>query len=1005
MTVFSQIFSEGEVQRNQGISAAIDGVSVAAQIDVKTTYADGSARMAILTVVRPELAVGVSVEAIIHGADAPPLRALDLGAVLAGHDFALALTGTDGCTVQVDVLAALADALAHGTASFWQQGPLATQARVEVPLAGPQRLVFDVTAFADGGFAVEAQIKNDGAMEASGGHVAYAVAVTMDGRLAEQVNLDLTQYQGWHKSYSSDGRNGGQGIGGPDEGWLNIRQDIAHLEATGAVAGYDLMLGLDERLLDRWAQAAAAPGWDDPSAARGVTQFMPGTGARPDIGFTTEANTGWLMTQDIRAAAYAMGQAETASVVPWHFWDAQHRTWLGTEAYPVLWTDPRGGTGTPGDAGSRGLTQQPDASSGWTLDAAHQPDLSFVPYLMTGARWMLDNLQAQASWNVMSQWPAVREDGEGLVVQGGQVRGAAWSLRQIDEAAWASPDGSAEKAAFTAASAANWSWLVEQIPVWTQQQGEAHGWLPGDYGTSGALPPWQQDYFASTAIAAANRGNADALTYLEWASNFLVGRFTHAADGFAAHDGAAYLLAISDAGTGTPYQSWSAIGAATADRGWSNGDGWAQSQGDYAQLALATLAGIARLTGSVAAADAYHALLSDAAPFTTAADFMRDPTFALAAPGADPVTPQSPPDAPDMIALSIRLGADAWQGDPLAVVFVDGIEAFRGVVPASHAHGGATLALGAFAAESAHVVTVQFLNDAWGGSAGLDRNLYVEGISIDGVDQDRHAALLWNSDVRFEFEAPYMAIPAPSGPAPLPPAVATPAIGSIGTGPDTLRLGLSGNAFGGDPHFLVLLDGQQVGDVQTAKATHGTGATGYLDVHAELSLGEHTLAVRFLDDAWGGSAAQDRNLYVDSLSVNGVDQNQQASLLWKSDATFRFVEPPRPATGAGGDHLRITVSGDAWEGAPHFLIIVDGKTIDGARSTSANHAQGHAETIDIKGDFGPGAHALAVRFLDDAWGGAADRDRNLYVESVTANGVDLHHHAALFNAGDAIFRF
>ena len=163
--------------------------------------------------------------------------------------------------------------------------------------------------------------------------------------------------------------------------------------------------------------------------------------------------------------------------------------------------------------------------------------------------------------------------------------------------------------------------------------------VAGVYGATGALPPWQQDYFASTAIAAASRGNADARTFLEWESNFLVGRFTHDKQGFAEHDGAAYLIAIGDPNTGTPYTTWAQIGAETVARNWSSGTGWSQSQGDYPQLALATLAGIAAVTGSKDAEKAYRDLMKDNPPFTTADAFTRDPTFSLEAPGQQTVAP------------------------------------------------------------------------------------------------------------------------------------------------------------------------------------------------------------------------------------------------------------------------------------------------------------------------------------------------------------------------------
>ena len=114
----------------------------------------------------------------------------------------------------------------------------------------------------------------------------------------------------------------------------------------------------------------------------------------------------------------------------------------------------------------------------------------------------------------------------------------------IDEAAWANPTGSVEQHAFAQLADNNWSWLVSQIPAWTQRQGEAYGYVPGTYGdgSGSTMAPWQQDYFASTAIQAAQMGNADALTFLNWQANFLVGRFLNGANGFNPHDGATITL-------------------------------------------------------------------------------------------------------------------------------------------------------------------------------------------------------------------------------------------------------------------------------------------------------------------------------------------------------------------------------------------------------------------------------------------------------------------------------
>lgn len=633
VTTFGQVFEEGALKAGGALVAQIGGRTVPVQVDVKTTWPDGSAKMAVLSLERPTLGAGEakSVVLVAETASAPAAAPLDMASALAGHSFTVALTPTGGAAIQIDVLQALQDALANGTASFWQSGPLATQARVEIMIpGGSQRLLFDVTAYQGGGFEVDAMFNNDRAMEAAGGRVAYGVVVTMNGRQVASETVDQGQYQNWHREFASNATDGGQGLGSPDRGWLNIRHDIETLKELGVVPQYDTTLTIPETMLQSWQAATQSASWDDPLSARGLTQYMPTTGGRGDIGFTTQANAAWLISGDPRAAAFALGQAEAAGAVPWNFYDAANRTWLNTDDYPNLWSDPRGGTGRPGDPTSGGLTQQVDGLTGWGPDTAHQPNLSFVPYVLTGERWMLDNQLAQASFNVMSIWPQPRQGADDIVVQDVQLRAAAWSLREIEDAAWAAPDGSAERAYFRSVADANWRWLVSKIPEWTAIQGEAHGWVPGVYG-GGGLPPWQQDFFASTTIAAASRGSADAMTFLNWQKNFLIGRFLHDEDGFRTNDGAAYVILIKDPATGRVFDTWSEIGARTIALGISNGTGW--ENGYYGQLALATLAGIYYATGDAQALDTYEMLVALNPYVTGAGDFASFASYAVTIPG------------------------------------------------------------------------------------------------------------------------------------------------------------------------------------------------------------------------------------------------------------------------------------------------------------------------------------------------------------------------------------
>ncbi|WP_421994063.1 hypothetical protein [Roseococcus sp.] len=621
VTVFGQCFRPGDLPRDARLGARLaDGRSLAVQCDVKTRHPDGSARHAVLAMAAPALPAGSRL-AVVLNREGQPAATLDPAPALAAHRAEL-WVGQQ----RFDLVEAMRTALASPSTRPWQSGPLALQARVTMPITGvgatSLRLVADLAVRADGTLWIEPWLRNDGSMRAGGGAVAYGMRLVLDGREVLRAEIGRQhQYTGW-------GRLIGTGLAPP-----LVRHDAGYLADSGAVPRYDTNTGVAPGLLAAFGEALRTPGWSRPLDPRGILQNMPQTGGRADIGPATQSQAVWLQTGDPRAAAYAIGQAEAAGAIPWHFWDG---AWMDTRRWPRLWTDGRGGP-PPG-----GLMQPIAADTGWSLDPAHQPDLSTVPYLLTGRRAFLDEMQAQASWSVLGQWTGTRgtPDRRGLaegvnLVRGNQVRGAAWSLRQIDNAAWASADDDLMAPWLRATSAANWAWLRAQLPGWTAAQGEAHGWIPGEYGTPGLLPPWQQDYFAFVSAAAARRGNADAAAVLAWAGNFLAGRFLAERQGFARNDGAAYLLAVNaDATASAPLRSWAEIGQATRARGLSNGGGWAKTEGDYAQLALASLAMLWETSGSANAQVAWQWLRNSGAPFISQEAFRRDPILNIVPRGA-----------------------------------------------------------------------------------------------------------------------------------------------------------------------------------------------------------------------------------------------------------------------------------------------------------------------------------------------------------------------------------
>ena len=247
-----------------------------------------------------------------------------------------------------------------------------------------------------------------------------------------------------------------------------------------------------------------------------------------------------------------------------------------------------------------------------------------------------------------------------------------------------------------------------------------------------------------------------------------------------------------------------------------------------------------------------------------------------------------------------------------------------------------------------------------------------------------------------------------------------PAILEAGTGPDALVLKVSQDAYQGGAQYTVSVDGQQVGGTFTASSLRLSGASDTLTLKGDWGPGEHRVEVAFLNDAWGGTADTDRNLYVDAAAYNGQAVGGAEASLWSAGAaSFSFTEaaapkppePPQPPAsaspeaGTGPDALVLKVSQDAWQGSAQYTVKVDGVQVGGTFAASASHAFGKSDTLTLKGDWKGGVHQVEVQFLNDAWGGTAAADRNLYVEGATYDGVAVPGAKAALHDDDAPFHF
>ncbi|MDB5413930.1 MAG: hypothetical protein JWR10_2265, partial [Rubritepida sp.] len=62
VATFGQVFLPGELLSGTGLTAQFGGASHDVQLDVKTRYDDGSVKMAVLSIERPDLAPGAALD-------------------------------------------------------------------------------------------------------------------------------------------------------------------------------------------------------------------------------------------------------------------------------------------------------------------------------------------------------------------------------------------------------------------------------------------------------------------------------------------------------------------------------------------------------------------------------------------------------------------------------------------------------------------------------------------------------------------------------------------------------------------------------------------------------------------------------------------------------------------------------------------------------------------------------------------------------------------------------
>jgi beta-glucanase (GH16 family) len=278
-------------------------------------------------------------------------------------------------------------------------------------------------------------------------------------------------------------------------------------------------------------------------------------------------------------------------------------------------------------------------------------------------------------------------------------------------------------------------------------------------------------------------------------------------------------------------------------------------------------------------------------------------------------------------------------------------------------------------------------------------------------------------------------ISAPDGAADLLANAATPstAPSPTATTTSTIHLHVAEDAYKGDAQFTVVFDGKQIGGVYTATASHSSGQWQDIAISGDMGVnGPGQVQINFVNDVYGGWSGADRNLYVQSIDVNGhtflgtaaadsatngVTVTDSAAMFVAGAVTFNTsgaapTPTPTPlsapaaapnAVAAPTSTIHLHVAEDAYDGDAQFTVVIDGKQIGGVYSATTSHSSGSWQDIAVSGDMGvDGPSQVQINFVNDVYGGWSGADRNLYVQSIDVNGHSFLGTAAADTATNGV---
>ena len=505
-TTFGQAVPQG---------AAPSGLQVGSlftQTDVKTRWSDGSIKFAIITASVPAAGTySISPAPIAGGAFTPALPSASV---------ALAIGGT----TYVAVLPAVS------ASDMWLSGGLVSEGRTVIaPVSSADgtahpflRVIFDTRVYNDGPGRLDVTVENV-LDSTSATTVTYNVAIVLNGQTVfVKNNVQHYYLTRWRKLFAF----GAAAVAA-------ITPDMKPFYAARALPPY---LPLVANLVT----PPSGANFDilQPGA---LTANMPDHGGRQELAPYPDWTARYLVHRDQTQRAFVLANGDLSGSWPVHVREAENAVNPGVGAErlvsldqrPTIWYDARAKNngldfvhGSPMPLVEYGSTVPGPGQSPLIPDNAHQPSIAYVPYLLTGDRYYAEEMAFWANYAMLRTYPADGVRGNQGILAYNEVRGYAWALRNIVDAAAYYP-GAAIRSYLAQKVTSNLSWLDNFANA---QSPSANPfkilWIGKRPDGNQFISMWEQNYLAYAIDRALKQGFAGGLAHRDAIARFQLALFS-----------------------------------------------------------------------------------------------------------------------------------------------------------------------------------------------------------------------------------------------------------------------------------------------------------------------------------------------------------------------------------------------------------------------------------------------------------------------------------------------